>query len=123
LHGTYPVTVLLEVPFPPSVNSYYRSIRRGRICQSILSEKGREYALSVLEKIGPQKPLQGRLAVSVELFPPDRRKRDLDNYMKSLLDALTKIGVWEDDSQIDRLTIARGPLQNKCLVTIEVLYE
>jgi crossover junction endodeoxyribonuclease RusA len=47
----------------------------------------------------------------------------LDNYMKSLLDALTKIGVWEDDSQIDRLTIARGPLQNKCLVTIEVLYE
>ncbi len=117
------MTVLLEVPFPPSVNSYYRSIRRGRICQSILSEKGREYALSVLEKIGPQKPLQGRLAVSVELFPPDRRKRDLDNYMKSLLDALTKIGVWEDDSQIDRLTIARGPLQNKCLVTIEVLYE
>jgi len=111
----------LELPFPPSVNSYYRSIRRGNICQSILSAKGREYSHSVLEQIGEQKPIQGRLSVSVTLFPPDKRKRDLDNYMKSLLDALTKIKVWEDDSQIDRLTIQRGPIENRCLISIEVI--
>lgn len=110
-----------EVPFPPSVNSYYRSISRGRVCQSILSAKGREYAHKLVEQIGPQKPIQGRLAVSVLLCPPDKRRRDLDNYMKSLLDALTKCGVWEDDSQIDRLTIDRGPIENRCLVTIEVI--
>ncbi|NBW22487.1 MAG: RusA family crossover junction endodeoxyribonuclease, partial [Caulobacteraceae bacterium] len=40
----------------------------------------------------------GSVRVVIEAFPPDRRKRDLDNILKSLLDALTHAGVWEDDS-------------------------
>ena len=51
--------------------------------------------------------LTGRLRVELLLYPPDRRRRDIDNYAKSLLDSLTKAGVWEDDSQIDELTIKR----------------
>jgi len=44
----------------------------------------------------------------VELFPPDRRKRDVDNILKALLDALTHAGVYEDDSFIDDLRVVRG---------------
>ena len=47
------------------------------------------------------KPLEGHLAVEVDLFWPDRRNHDVDN-IKSLLDALTGI-VWNDDGQIQDL--------------------
>lgn len=49
--------------------------------------------------------LEGELSVSLQLVPPDRRKRDIDNYNKALLDALTHSGLWSDDSQIKSLAI------------------
>jgi len=53
-------------------------------------------------------PLQeGRLSVRIEAYPPDKRKRDLDNLPKAPLDALTISGLWKDDSQIDELHIVR----------------
>jgi crossover junction endodeoxyribonuclease RusA len=42
--------------------------------------------------------------------------------LKATLDALTHAGVWEDDSQIDALTITRAPLVGGMLkVRIEVI--
>jgi len=66
-------------------------------------------------------PHVGRLAVDIYVNPPDKRKRDLDNIPKALLDALTHAGIWEDDSQIDQLTITRGPVikQGLAIVTIQ----
>lgn len=63
--------------------------------------------VAVVEQIGYLE-LDEHLYVEVILYPPDARRRDLDNYMKCLLDALTHAGVWEDDSQIDQLCIFRG---------------
>ena len=51
----------------------------------------------------------GNIAVEIEAFMPDRRKRDLDNILKALLDALTHAGVWADDSQIVDLRIRKAP--------------
>jgi crossover junction endodeoxyribonuclease RusA len=51
--------------------------------------------------------MAGRLAVSIEAFPPDRRKRDLDNMLKALLDSMTHAGIWHDDDQIDEVRIVR----------------
>jgi len=53
------------------------------------------------------KPMTGRLAVTVDLYPPDKRRRDVDNSAKATLDALAHAGVYEDDSQIDDLHIRR----------------
>ena len=44
------------------------------------------------------KPLVGDLRVHIDMYVPDRKRRDLDN-IKGVLDALTGI-LWEDDSQI-----------------------
>jgi crossover junction endodeoxyribonuclease RusA len=52
-------------------------------------------------------PLEGRLSVEILCYPPDNRKRDLDNLPKAVLDACTHAGVWLDDSQIDHLEITR----------------
>ncbi|HAC91237.1 MAG TPA: hypothetical protein DCF63_11500 [Planctomycetaceae bacterium] len=42
------------------------------------------------------------------MFPPDRRRRDIDNVQKALLDALQHGGAYLDDSQIVRLSIEKG---------------
>jgi crossover junction endodeoxyribonuclease RusA len=98
----------IELPYPPSVNAMWRSVR-GR---SILSAKGRAYYQLATLKIVEQSAgaaMPGRLAVRIKAYPPDNRRRDLDNLFKATLDALTKGGVYEDDSQIDVLEIVRHP--------------
>ena len=47
------------------------------------------------------------LTVEFDLYPPDNRRRDMDNVVKSLQDALTAAGVWVDDYQIEHLTVRR----------------
>jgi crossover junction endodeoxyribonuclease RusA len=62
--------------------------------------------------------LEGRLAVHITLFPPDRRKRDVDNILKALLDACEHAGCYESDSQIDELHITRQEVKKGGVCTI-----
>lgn len=93
----------MTLPFPPSINGYWRTFR-GR---QIISKRGREYRRLVLSQIAhnPNKRLKNNLEVTMVLFPPDRRKRDIDNYTKAVFDAITHAGVWEDDSQVKLLIL------------------
>lgn len=114
------MNIELLLPWPPTVNSYYVKTRNG----VFISKKGRLYrdslAESVKEQLGVWDALDEPLLVEVELYPPDRRRRDLDNYMKALLDACTKAGFWSDDSLIDQLFIYRGSTTSGGLVVIKV---
>jgi len=58
--------------------------------------------------------------VEIILFPPDARRRDIDNYNKALFDALTHAGVWEDDSQVKRMLVEWGPVTKKGRVEITI---
>ena len=102
----------ITLPFPPSVNRYYRSPRSGPLAgRTLISEEARKYRAAVCSLVAESKlggPMEGLLRVSVEVFAPDRRKRDLDNLHKGILDSLTHAGVWGDDSQIDDLRIYRA---------------
>ena len=107
-----PREVLMALPWPPSVNSYWRSIMSGPLAGRVLiSERGREYRKRVaecaLEQRVPVGSLSGRLAIDIHAMPPDRRIRDLDNLLKGLLDSLVHAGVLRDDSDIDDLRIRR----------------
>ena len=98
----------LILPFPPSVNTYWRAVPRGRGVANILSKKARAYQGAAKAAIGfvhPQWRFTGPVAVEVTLHRPDRRRRDLDNYLKPLFDAITHAGAWEDDSQIVQMVI------------------
>lgn len=107
--------IALTLPYPPSVNRYWRNVN-GRM---ILSAEGRRYRQTVVNKavvdylekktpwpfIGgsPAFPA-GALAVQIAATAPDRRKRDLDNILKAVLDAMTGL-VWADDAQVENLLI------------------
>lgn len=49
----------------------------------------------------------GSLGIVILASPPDRRRRDLDNILKALLDSIAFAGVVEDDSQFDAICIVR----------------
>ena len=88
----------LTLPYPPSANHYWRYVR-GRV---LLSRGGRRYRQEVVALLAAAgvRPLCGNLAVVIEVYPPDRRARDLDNVQKSLLDSLEHGGAFHNDAQI-----------------------
>jgi crossover junction endodeoxyribonuclease RusA len=95
----------LELPYPPSVNHYYRRVGP----RTLISREGRRFRERVCALLAAAgvRPLRGPLRVEIEVYPPDRRRRDLDNAMKSLNDALEHGGAFYDDSQIADLRITR----------------
>lgn len=98
-----------SLPWPPSVNAAYRSIRMGPGVRVLLSRAGREFkARATLELLAQRVPSFGarRVSVAIDAYPPDRRRRDLDNLLKLAGDALMP-RVIDDDSQIDRLLFER----------------
>ena len=103
--------IVLALPWPPSNNRYYRHIAKGAHAgRTLLSFEGRDYRAAVQAVVaaqGVQKPLEGRLGMSINAYPPDARRRDLDNLFKSVLDSLQHANVFLDDSQIDHLSIHR----------------
>ena len=101
--------ILFELPYPPTVNHYYRRVG----AKTLISSQGRRYRQRVCEQLIilglARRPLQGDLAMTLKIYPPDRRRRDIDNVLKSLLDALQHGGLYRDDNQIKRLTIEMLP--------------
>jgi crossover junction endodeoxyribonuclease RusA len=96
--------ITLTLPWPPSVNKYWRTFQ-GRM---IISAEGRSYRKAVADQVLIQrgaKHYTGKLRVQIEAFRPDNRRRDLDNLLKAVLDGCTHAGVWEDDSNIVDLRI------------------
>lgn len=95
----------LQLPFPPSVNHYWRHVGK----RVLISKQGREYRTEVGSLIRRKRveAFEGDLIVDIKLTPPDRRRRDIDNSLKALLDAMQFGGVYLDDSQIVRLTIEK----------------
>lgn len=110
----------LELPWPPSSNTYWR--RNGH--RYFITPKGIAYrqtttilATQWRDRFDKDK----RLSVIVEAYPPDKRRRDVDNIFKCLLDSMQWARVYVDDSQIDRLLVERKMVSppGRVIVSIE----
>jgi len=96
--------VEITLPWPPTVNTYWRQFQ-GRV---LISKQGREYRKVVADQVMLQraaKHLDHAVRVEIKAFRPDRRRRDLDNLLKALLDSMTHAGVMDDDALIEDLRI------------------
>ena len=102
--------MILLLPYPPTINHYYGVRGKARF----IKPAGLEFRRLVAEKVAQKyhSMILGKVTIQIQVCPPDKRKRDIDNVLKALLDSLTKAGVWKDDSQIVDLRIVKyDPLE------------
>ncbi|MBO7327370.1 MAG: RusA family crossover junction endodeoxyribonuclease [Lentisphaeria bacterium] len=93
------------MPWPPSVNHYYRHVGS----RVLISRDGRLYRERIVNKLKSENisTFSGPVELFIELYPPDNRRRDVDNSLKCLLDTFTHGGLYRDDSQIYKLTVIK----------------
>ena len=100
--------VNLDLPYPPSVNHYYGRNRNGGVRIKGAGKMFRHHvAIIVKQSLRGHRIIDGPIHISILMYPPDRRKRDIDNILKALFDALQHAGVYKDDSQIIKMNIAK----------------
>ena len=95
----------VELPYPPSINHYWRRVGH----HTLISRTGRAFRAEVVAILARRRVLRldGPLEIEIDLHTPDRRRRDVDNALKSLLDALQHGGAYADESQIVRLEVTK----------------
>jgi len=91
------------LPFPPSVNSMYAG--KARRYKSPRYKKWIDQAQVMACKQKLPVWVNGPVQVQLDFVKPDKRKRDLDNLAKAVLDFCTDAQVWKDDCQVEHLTL------------------
>jgi len=102
---TEPIRATL--PWPPSVNHYWRAAGARRFISPQARRWVEEAVWTLRQAKGTRPPIQNEVAVFVIAWPPDRRRRDLDNLLKAILDALVKAHIVQDDHQVAELHLVR----------------
>ncbi len=116
--------ITVEIPWPPTVNAIWRQVSIGRLAgRTLLSAKARSFYAACSAAANPDLSRKAVVArsVRIDLYPPNRRKWDIDNRIKAVLDGLQKAGVIEDDSTINELQVFRREVvrDGKAVVTIQ----
>lgn len=97
--------IILDIPLiPPSVNSCFRNYK-GRVIKSKLyREFNQQMELYFTDK--KYEILKGDIKVDIIFYKTTKRKYDIDNRLKALLDCIEG-KVFIDDCQISELTVRK----------------
>jgi crossover junction endodeoxyribonuclease RusA len=108
------------LPFPPGLNNLFSNVPRVGRVPTKRYKAWQEEAGWFIKQHPDLRPVAGDVEVLMFFGRPDKRKRDLDGLMKAPLDLLVKHGLIEDDSRVQRLTVAWSEqTKNACLVIVE----
>lgn len=113
--------MIISLPFlPPSVNQIFytdfknKTRHKSKRYRDFLSQM--DYYLPAQEK----NLLKGDLSVEINFYFPDKRKRDIDNCVKAVLDGLKYYSLIGDDSQIQTLHLEKYYRKNNPETVIEI---
>lgn len=82
---------------PSKKNSRRPYVRAGRI-MNFPSKKHEEWLKGALWELKKYQPVKNRVKIDYMFYVADMRKRDVDNMVASINDALVKAGIIEEDS-------------------------
>lgn len=94
----------VSLPYPPTLNNLFKNVGKKRV-RSAEYDAWIRAANLALRAQRPAKHL-GSFRATIVLTRPDRRRRDIDNTVKAIMDLLTKAGAIEDDCLAQSLTVA-----------------
>lgn len=114
-------TFFLELPLPPTINSYYQFHGHRRF----VGAKGLQFKKEVAHIVS-QFPIRfgtARLELTATFHFKTKLRQDLSNRVKALEDALVQAGLFDDDSQIDIEHLYRGNVikSGKTMLQINVI--
>lgn len=117
--------VQLTLPWPPSVNAYWRARVAGKLAIVYTTHEAKDYRENVLAVVlrhfgGLPAPFKGDVLLDIVLHPPDARRRDADNFNKCVWDALKHAGVYRDDSQVCSYRVTKGDVVRGGAVIINI---
>jgi crossover junction endodeoxyribonuclease RusA len=111
----------VELPYPPSVNHYWKAGRdRSGRPMRYLTKAANDFKRVVGLLCGRKSAFSGRVGVKVLVYPPDRRIRDLDNLLKGINDSIMSAGVIVDDCQIDEIQMRRMDVRKGGMIQVWV---
>ena len=90
-----------EIPGEPVPKGRPRATRHG-VVYTPKRTKEWEKAVFVAAKQSRIPKMSGDLTVIVEFYRKSRRRTDLDNLIKGVMDALNRVA-WDDDSQVVKI--------------------
>lgn len=114
------LAVRISLPFPPSVNALFLNVRgRGRV----RTQAYRKWADEAGWLLKSQRPasFKAPVKVAIEVNPPNRRARDLDNLSKPVMDLLVTHQVIPDDSirYVRGVSVSLVEVGAPCTVIVE----
>lgn len=117
--GRRQMTVCLDLPFPPSVNSA-NTVGRGRVFKSRKTKAWREAAgKEIMAQRARQAPVMGHFSSQIILSEKHRKSNmDLDNRAKEIFDLLQSHGLIENDCLNDDISLSWGEAPKGCKVFI-----
>lgn len=94
------ITILGQTPAQKNSKSiaYNRATKKPFIMSNQNVKGWQNDAAMQLLRYRIKEPLQGRQELSIMFYVKDKRRRDLDNMLTTIQDALVKGGILEDDS-------------------------
>jgi len=102
---------------PPSTNHLY--VRKGR--GTFISPRYRQWrkeAVLIIEEAHRTRQFYAQPPYAVQITAHVSRRRDIDNLIKPILDALEDSKLIEDDRHVDEIRIVRGPT-GACFRSVE----
>lgn len=107
--------VTLELPYPPSVNSIWRFAGRSAYASKEYTAWKKQADNAFTEQKSQKTvgtPIEGPFEVYMTFSEKRRRwNSDLDNRIKTTMDALQRFRLIENDSKCQKLTATWGPVE------------
>ncbi len=103
----------------PKTNRYIRT-RRGKVFKPPRVTIWESKALWEIMNQYKGEPLEGKLSVEIFIKLPNKRRRDIDNMLKSLWDVLEKGKVIKNDSQIFEVRTVKEIVKGQEEVVIRI---
>ena len=100
-------TASFVVPGPPQPKQRPRLGRQGCVYTPKATRAYEDCRSLCARQAGLRTPSVTPVCLAIALYFPDRRRRDLDNAAKAVMDALNGVG-YRDDSQVQTLHVTRA---------------